>query len=647
MSSHVHTEDCPSCGDGELIREDRSRRVLPPCHSLAKPTSRNRINSVPPSGMAAVAKSLRNPRSGPWYKVGMNDTPYSRPWHRLLEARLSRRAALRGGIAAAGAALLPLELRIAEASEPAPRDGPLPTTRPPFRPIRPTTRDDLVLPPGYRYDVLRVYGEEIGPRLPFGYNADFTAFFPIDAPEGGRSSTDGLLWVNHEYVNPFLMYGYRGETPKTPQQIATERMAVGGSVMRVQRGRDGRWRYVPDRRNRRMTGASPCRLTGPVAGSRGVGGAVEVVGSVGNCSGGVTPWGTVLSCEENVDEYGAPSTGGGTGYGWNSYVKEHQGWVTEIDPFDPAFTPLKRTAMGRFRHENVAIRLGRDGRVVAYMGDDKQDSCVYKFVSDRAYNPRDRAGNLHLLESGRLYAADFGTGRWILLDYAAQPRLREARRPDGTPLFASQADVLLDARIAALALGATPVDRPEDIELHPRTGHVYIALTNNVLHGNFHGQIVRLEEADNAPEALTFRWEFFAVGGPQSGFSSPDNLVFDPYGNLWMVTDISSSVVGEPGSIYGFQGNNAMFFFATEGPDAGKAVQFASGPVECELTGPFWTPDGTTLFLSIQHPGEESESLSALTSHWPRNDGRSIPRPGVVAITGFSGWRPGASFHPW
>jgi secreted PhoX family phosphatase len=579
--------------------------------------------------------------------VAPRDQDTNSLWHRLLGAQLSRRNALRGGLATAGAALLPFDLRVAAASEPIFRGRRVAVTRPPFAPIRPTTRDELVLPEGYRYDVLRVYGEEIGPGLPFGYNADFTAFFPIDSPEGGQSSADGLLWVNHEYVNSFLMYGYRGETPKTPAQIATERTAVGGSVMRVQRGKDGRWRFVPDRRNRRMTGASRCRLTGPVAGTPGVGGAVEVVGSVGNCSGGVTPWGTVLSCEENVDEYGTPSTGGGTGLGWNSYVKEHQGWVTEVDPFDPASTPLKRTAMGRFRHENVAIRLGRDGRVVAYMGDDKQDSCVYKFVSDRAYNPSDRDGNLRLLESGKLYGADFGTGRWILLDHATQPRLREARKADGTPLFATQADVLLDARTAALALGATPVDRPEDIEIHPRTGHAYIALTKNALHGNFHGQIVRLEEADNAPEALTFRWDFFAVGGPQSGFSSPDNLVFDPHGNLWMVTDISSSVVGEPGSIYGFQGNNAMFFFATEGPDAGKAVQFASGPVECELTGPFWTPDGTTLFLSVQHPGEESESLSALTSHWPRNDGRSIPSPGVVAITGFPGWPSEGSFHGW
>ena len=243
------------------------------------------------------------------------------------------------------------------------------------------------------------------------------------------------------------------------------------------------------------------------------------------------------------------------------------------------------------------------------------------------------------MESGKLYAADFQNGKWLLLDYDAQKALQDAVNPadKSKKLFAGQADVLFDARAAALTIKATPVDRPEDIEIHPLTGHVYVALTNNSLHGNFHGQIVRLIETDNNPEALTFEWDFFAVGGPQSGFSSPDNLIFDPHGNLWMVTDMSSSRAGK--GIYAFQGNNSMFFFATEGAAAGKAVQFASGPVECELTGPAWTPDGTTMFLSVQHPGEESPSLDKLTSHWPNLQGDPMPRPGVVAITGFPGWK--------
>ncbi|CAA9225637.1 MAG: protein of unknown function DUF839, partial [uncultured Chloroflexia bacterium] len=245
--------------------------------------------------------------------------------------------------------------------------------------------------------------------------------------------------------------------------------------------------------------------------------------------------------------------------------------------------------------------------------------------------------NLPLFEAGKLYAGDFQNGKWVLLDYESQQALKDAKTPEGAPLFTSQADVLFNSKTAATTLKATPLDRPEDLEVHPVTGDIYAALTNNSSHGNFHGQIIRIRETNGDPESTTFEWDFLAVGGPQSGFSSPDNLAFDPYGNLWMVTDITTSAVGK--GIYAFQGNNAMFFFNTEGPDAGKAVQFASGPVECELTGPAWTPDGTTLFLSIQHPGEQSESLAELHSHWPNLRGDPVPRPGVVAITGFPGWQ--------
>lgn len=194
----------------------------------------------------------------------------------------------------------------------------------------------------------------------------------------------------------------------------------------------------------------------------------------------------------------------------------------------------------------------------------------------------------------------------------------------------SQAEVLTYAPQAARALGATRTDRPEDIEIHPETGDVYIAFTNNSNHGNFHGQITRMMEKDGDHEATEFGWDIFAVGGPQSGFSSPDNLVFDRKGNLWMVTDISTSSVTK--GIYQFQGNNAMFMFPTSGEDVGKAYMFASGPVDVEMTGPTWLGDDT-LFLAAQHPGENSPSLAELTSHWP-NGGDDQPRAGVVAIVG-------------
>jgi hypothetical protein len=566
----------------------------------------------------------------------------------MVEEKIGRRTLLKGVAAAAATAMTPLHLRTAQAADlkgapAAARDQQ--AARPPFAAIRPTTEDTLVVPNGYRYDLLAHAGDPMGAGTTFGYNADWIGYYPIDllqkgfdlsAPQRGylargNSSTDGILVVNNEYINPLFLNGYAEEGTKTAEQIVTEQDAVGMSIIRVRRGANGRWTWDPNdtTHNRRISARSTLRMTGPAA---DIDGGPYVVGTVGNCSGGATPWGTALSCEENFQDY---PTEAPDGYGWDAerYGLRHYGWIVEVDPYDATSMPRKHTAMGRFRHENVAIRVGQDGTVVAYMGDDRADCCVYKFVADQKYtNPADRYGNFNILESGKLYAADFGNGRWVLLDYDSQDKLKEATDDEDNPLFTSQADVLTDARAAALALGATPVDRPEDIEIHPLDGSVYIALTNNTGHGNFHGQIVRLRETeDDAAEA--FEWSIFATGGPQSGFSSPDNLVFDGAGNLWMVTDISSSRVTS--GIYAFQGNNAMFMFPTSGPNAGVAYQFASGPVQCELTGPAWTPDGSTLFLSIQHPGEESESVAAAASRWPDYDPSKAPRPGVVAITGF------------
>ncbi|MBM7842116.1 PhoX family protein [Herpetosiphon giganteus] len=572
-------------------------------------------------------------------------------WHDLLERRINRRSLVATGAAAAAVAALPLDLQTAEAAHyNAPMSAPALAQRQaqgslPFKPIGTSTADDLILPEGFRYDLLAHRGHDMGNGNQFGENADFLAFFPIDMLEKGLdqnrpqfgftrsdlSSSDGLLLVNHEYINPMFISGYTGSGAKSSDQINAEKHMVGMSVIRVKRNSDGRWYFdqTDAAHNRRIDATTPITLTGPAA---NIDGGPIAIGSLGNCSGGVTPWGTALSCEENFQDYpnAAP-----TGYGWEPeiYAKRHYGWVVEVDPFDKNSTPRKHTALGRFRHENVAVRVGGDGTVVAYMGDDKADSCVYKFVAERKLtNLADRPGNMQILESGQLYAADFANGKWILLDYNSQSALQSAKDSKGNLLFTSQADVLADAQAAAMALKATPVDRPEDIEIHPLDGSVYVALTNNTGHGNFHGQIVRLAETDGNPAAMSFDWSIFAVGGSQSGFSSPDNLVFDGEGNLWMVTDISSSRTNK--GIYKFQGNNGLFFFRTSGPDAGIAFQFASGPVECELTGPCWSPDGRTLFLSIQHPGEESKSLTELSSHWPIG-GNEVPRSGVVAITGF------------
>ncbi|PNY80242.1 PhoX family protein [Deinococcus koreensis] len=561
----------------------------------------------------------------------IKDKPETSPWHRLLETRLTRRSALGG--AAATAAMVSLPLTIAEAS--ANNGGPAtvdpkkvkPQTVAPFKPIPVGSADAMTLPAGYRSQVLAPWGEVFtADGREIGFNHDYVGYFPIDMLEGGQSSTEALLTINHEYVNPMFVGGDTKE--RTPKQIAAEMGAVGVSVVRVKK-EGAEWKIVPDPRNRRIDALSEIELTGPVRGTAAVKGATRVKGTVGNCSGGQTPWGTLLTCEENVDGYTKAWAGSG-------YEAMHQGWVTEIDPFDPAWMPKKRTGMGRFRHENAAVTVAKDGRVVAYMGDDMQDACVYKFVSRGKYDPKNRAANLELLADGDLYVANFGNGTWVLLDYEKTKGLQDAKAADGKPLFASQADVLADARASALAVGGTPVDRPEDIEIHPRTGEVYVALTNNAKHGNYFGQIVKFREDQDDWAAQKFLWEIFAVGGPQSGFASPDNLVFDPYGNLWMVTD-NSDLATNP--IKAFHGNNAMFFFATEGPEAGKAHRFAIGPVDAEMTGPVWSPDGKTLFLSVQHPGEDSESLDALRSSFAARPGTKIPRPTLVAIEGFPGWK--------
>ena len=553
-------------------------------------------------------------------------------WHRLLDTRLTRRGAIGSAALAVSAATLPLTLSDAEAVNnggPATVDPKKVTPRslPPFRPVPAGKADAMTLPQGYRYQTLAPWGEVFtADGREIGFNHDFIGYFPIDMLEGGNSSTDALLTINHEYVNALFVGGDTKERSKA--QIEAEMRAMGVSVVRVRKeGRE--WRIVPDARNRRIDAMTEIELTGPARGSAAVKGATTVRGTIGNCSGGQTPWGTLLTCEENVDGYTKAWPGTG-------YDAMHQGWVTEIDPFDPAWMPKKRTAMGRFRHENAAVTVAKDGRMVVYMGDDMQDACIYKFVSRGKYDPEGRAANRDLLADGDLYVANFGNGSWVLLDYAKNKKLQEARAADGKALFAGQADVLADARASALAVGGTPVDRPEDIEIHPRTGEVYASLTNNAKHGNYFGQIIKFRETGDDWTAQTFLWDVFAVGGPQSGFSSPDNLVFDPYGNLWMVTD-NSDLSTNP--IKAYHGNNAMFFFATEGPNAGKAHRFAIGPVDAEMTGPVWSPDGKTLFVSIQHPGEDSESLDKLTSTFGARAGSRIPRPTLVAIEGFPGWR--------
>jgi uncharacterized protein len=492
----------------------------------------------------------------------------------------------------------------------------------PFKPIHRTWENDLVLPKGYRYNIIASYGDVINSKGEiFGDSADLTVYFPIDCLEGGNNSEEGLIWVNHEFPEPENYMKILGIDPSTfsksnlsnyPELLKMEKEAVGGSVIRVKKEK-GEWKLVKDDKyNRRVDGNTLITLTGPASGSKAVKGATKVIGTLGNCSGGKTLWNTALSCEEN--------TYYGDDYGWPNFIDEHYGWVVEVDPFNPDAPIRKHTALGRFAHENTAMGLTKDGRVVVYMGDDKRDEFFYKFISKKKYNPNNREENFDILESGTLYVADLGKQRWIPLDYETNADLQNYEK-DGKKFFTSQADVLTYAREAGRAVNATPLDRPEDVEIHPHDGTVFLSLTNNSKHGNFHGQIIRIIPADGDHGSDKFTFEVFVAGGRQSGITCPDNLHFDSKGNLWVVEDFHAT----EDNVYAAYKNCGVFMIPTDGKNYGEPFQFASGPRGCEVTGPWLTPDERTLFLDVQHP-----------ETWNPYPGYDFGRSCLVAVQGGS-----------
>ncbi|MCM2282235.1 MAG: DUF839 domain-containing protein, partial [Bdellovibrionaceae bacterium] len=391
----------------------------------------------------------------------------------------------------------------------------------------------------------------------------------------------------------------------------------------------GRWEVVKDDAyNRRLDARTEIPLIAP----RDIRGRRMAVGTFANCAGGITPWNTLLTCEENyhnfygeVERHGASAgasasakdtkrsiTSGFLGWdSFDSYPPEHYGWVVEVNPYTGAAKKL--TALGRFAHESATCTTAKDGRCVVYSGDDKDDQCLYKFISEQPGS----------LETGTLYVANVSQGTWI-------PLLRDEHEVLKKN-FTDQLDVLIYCREAAALVGATRLDRPEDVELDPRSGAVFVALTNNFSQNRPYGSILKIEESGKDPLALTFKSSTFIAGGGTSGVACPDNLAFDPAGNLWFTTDVSGAKI-ESGPYQGL-GNNSLFVVPMQGPDAGRAYRVASAPRDAELTGPCFSPDGRSLFLSVQHPGEETRSLSRMTSHWP-GGGQSIPKPSVVVISG-------------
>ncbi|MBM4764633.1 DUF839 domain-containing protein [Bacillus sp. B15-48] len=502
-----------------------------------------------------------------------------------------------------------------------------------FKPIMPTTEDDLVLADGFSYDVLAAYGDVINPKGDtFGFNCDFTIYFPING-----SNERGLLWVNLEYINDnYMKEQYMPSFMQGTNLDTKRRYHQGGAVIEVYKDKNGTWKMdTSSKYARRLNGFTPFEIVGPARGSAAVGGATTAIGTWANCSGGMTLWNTLLSCEENFETQARRS----------NLPSEHYGWVIEVDPFDEKdenFKPRKHTALGRFNHENTCMGLTKSGRIAVYMGDDKQNACVYKYVSSGKFDAAKGKANSKLLEDGTLYVANFAQGRWVKLDAAAVaarvhasnfsvPNVLKMR--DMTvetlremfPVNATQADVMVNTHEAAIILGGTPTDRPEDLEISPFDNSIFIAHTNNAVHGNIHGHITRIFEKEDDLESMEFMFEIFAAGGRQSGFSAPDNLTFDSNANIWVVTDMSESNIGK--GVYAWHGNNGLFVLPTHGQNEGEAFQFASGPKGSELTGPWFTTDEKTLFLSVQHPIE----------NWPRRKGDTDPLPSVVAIKGFKG----------
>ncbi|MFD9038650.1 PhoX family protein [Streptomyces bottropensis] len=576
-----------------------------------------------------------------------------------------------------------------------------------FTAVEPNTADTVTVPEGYEQNVVIRWGEPILRGAPafdpenqtakaqagqFGYNNDFLALLPL---QGERDRK--LLVANHEYTDEILMFrGYDAANP-TRDQVEVAWAAHGLSAVVVEENRrTGKLTAVPRHQlNRRVTATTEFRLTGPAAGSDLLKTSADptgrkVLGTLNNCSGGTTPWGTTLHGEENFNQYFANSSrptdkryGVGTGATerkWERFDKRFDvaqepnevhrfGYVVEFDPYDPSSTPRKHTALGRFKHEAATIRLTSDGRPVVYSGDDERFDYFYKFVGSKRMKKGSsrsvREHNLSLLDEGTLYVARL-TGDSPAIEIDGTGKLPADGEFDGAgewiPLATATAkgavshvdgmtadEVFVFTRLAGDKVGATKMDRPEDIEPNPVTGKVYVALTNNSNRGvgsnakadeanprnaNKHGHVLELTEHRNQPESTTFGWLLFLVAGdPEdpatyfAGFpkehvspiSCPDNVAFDPHGNLWISTD--GSQLGS---------HDGLFGVATRGKRRGELKQFLTVPSGAETCGPII--QDRRVLVAVQHPGElDGATVEKPRSTWPDGPGTYV-RPAVVAV---------------
>jgi len=619
----------------------------------------------------------------------------------VLSSRLTRRQSLKQLATWLGACTVGLEQlgddRSAAAGVPKP-EQPLQ-----FRELQRGIDESARVAEGYQWRVLIGWGDPLFADSPafdvsrqtgatqakqFGYNCDYIAFLPLPAAEGGAER--GLLCVNHEYTDANLMFPgllTRDDlAAMTREQVEVEMAAMGHSVVAVQRDGSGQWQVDRSSRlNRRLTVShTPIRISGPAAGHPRLQTKADptgrnVLGTLNNCGGGVTPWGTLLICEENFNVCFSGAAAGLSEeqtlkrYGidgpsrFNSAWAKHDerfnierepnepnrfGWVVEFDPRDPDSVPVKRTALGRMKHEGAGVVLNCDGRVVVYCGDDERFEYVYRFVTRGRFDAQDPDAARSLLDDGILSVAKFdddGSVHWLPLVYGSGP----LNSDNG---FHSQADVLIETRRAADLLGATPMDRPEDVEPSPVNGRVYVILSNNSKRGteqtdaanprakNVHGHVLELvpptADAGFDHAADRFEWNVFLRGGnpasasdgadchvevTESGWvSCPDNGGFDSRGRLWITTDGASETTGMA---------DGLFVCETTGQDRARTRLFFQGPRGSELSGVCLTPDDRSLFVSVQHPGEEEGSdFQQPSTRWPDFLPDQPPRPGVVLI---------------
>jgi uncharacterized protein len=629
----------------------------------------------------------------------------------VVRERIARRSLLKGLGVVTGALMTPsiFKAGVAQAADHGARLT--------FTPILPNGLDQITVPQNYTHQVVIAWGDPIFAGAPsfdvnaqtaaaqnqqFGFNCDFLVQLPLPSwftrPSRLRSwalgaqftrlfkqpSRRSLLWVNHEYTSGYEMFPGYSDAP-TATQVDVELAAHGGSLVTIENTGAG---WTVDKSspfNRRITAETPIVLDGPAAGSPLLQTSADptgraVKGMLNNCGGGWTPWGTVLTAEENFDQYFAngaalspekralyariAAPNGPSERKWerfhdrfdlgkepNEYARF--GYVVEIDPYDPTSTPVKHTALGRTKHEAASTTLSKAQHAVVYSGDDARFEYLYKFVSAGKFDPRDRDANMKLLSEGTLYVAKFnadGTGVWLPLVAGVEPLTAASG-------FATQADVCVNTRKAADLVGATKMDRPEDVEISPVTGKVYMALTNNTARTtvatdagevkanprtvNRWGHIIEIAEADGDNAATTFKWEilmlcgdpavashatYFAGFDPSkvSKLSCPDNLDFDEDGNLWIATD------GMPNTS-GFTGlNDGIFAVPVEGADRGYVRQFLSSVPGAEVASLKHSTDQRTLFASIQHPGEGGRLPNSISA-WPDNT-NNPPRPAVVAV---------------